>query len=179
MPGTINNAATGITYYDEHGQLITTRDGLIQFFGSNVRPLTAKEKFQQQLKMQMAPAIIKSRALDRSADFNQVQQNEMIALQLLRKMVDHDVFKKYLKYGFVTVRGKSGYEYQIRRREHLIYVWKAGKKVATLCVYLQDTQIPPTDEVVAKMLICECDEQDIWKRANVNWMVPIPERIAA
>jgi len=173
---TANTATTGIYYYDTNGQLITDRNGILQWTG---KPLSKKEQFLQQLKARRAPALIRSRAMDRGADFNGVQQNEMVALQLLRKMVPHDVFKKYLKYGFVTVRGPSGVEYQIRRREHVIYAWMNGKKVANLCVYLQDTSIPPTDEVVAKMLICECDEKDIWKRANITWFIQEKLKIAA
>ncbi|NIR15493.1 MAG: hypothetical protein GWN86_16840 [Desulfobacterales bacterium] len=29
--------------------------------------------------------------------------------------------------------------------------------------------MPPTDEVVAKMIIIQCNEHDIWRRANINW----------
>lgn len=103
--------------------------------------------------------------------FRDAKENELVALRLLREMVDTEVFRKYLKHGFVTVRGPSGLTYQIRRRSHLIAVWDRGKMLCTLCVYLRD-KIPPTDDVVAKMVICELDELDIWKRANVSWSAP-------
>ncbi|MHA2280075.1 MAG: hypothetical protein ACXAC5_04260 [Promethearchaeota archaeon] len=90
-------------------------------------------------------------------------------------MVDAEVFKKYLKYGFVTVQGPSGLTYQIQRRSHMVKVWRMGKLLCELCVYLEDSSIPPTDEVVAKMLICECDEIDIWKRANIRWRDALKE----
>jgi hypothetical protein len=106
-----------------------------------------------------------------NADWSKVPPNEILALQLLRKMVPQDVFRKYLKYGFVTVQGPSGLTYQIQRKSHIIKVWDQGKTLCTLCVYLKDKTIPPTDEVVAKMIIAECDEPDIWKRANVSWYI--------
>jgi hypothetical protein len=112
---------------------------------------------------------IKSRANLESAIFDDAKPEELVALQLLKSMVKSDVFRKYLKYGFVTVQGSSGLTYQIQRKSHFIKVWNMGKLLCTLCVYIQDQSIPPTDDVVAKMLICECDEIDIWRRANINW----------
>ena len=106
-----------------------------------------------------------------NADWRNVPANEILALQLLRKMVSQEVFRKYLKYGFVTVQGPSGLTYQIQRKSHIVKVWDQGKVLCTLCVYLKDKTIPPTDEVVAKMIIAECDEADIWKRANVSWYI--------
>lgn len=153
------------------------------FYSNEWKPLTKQEKLRAMLKQRMAPAAIinhngsRPRALGRGADFGDAKQNEIVALQLLRQMVPHDVFKKYLKYGFVTVNGPSGLTYQIQRKSHNIIVWDKGQKVSSLCVYLQDTNIPPTDEVVAKMLICQYDEPDIWKRANIHWKVSNDDHI--
>lgn len=144
-------------------------------FTNTAIPLSKEDRFRQMLKQQMAPAIInhrgdKPRAVGNSgADFSKVQQNEIVALHLLRSMVAPDVFKKYLKHGFVTVQGPSGLVYQIQRKSHLIKVWNKGVLLCTLCVYIKDQSIPPTDEVVSKMLICELEEIDIWRRANINW----------
>jgi hypothetical protein len=118
------------------------------------------------------------------ACFANASPAELVALQLLRKMVKPDVFKHYLKYGFVVVRGPSGLEYQVQRKSHMIQVRDRGQKVASLCVYVQGPKIPPTDDVVAKLIIIECDEPDIWKRANVSWNHRVQreryqERIAA
>jgi hypothetical protein len=103
------------------------------------------------------------------ANFKNVQHNELVALGLLKSMVTTDVWRKYLKYGFVTVQGQSGLTYKIVRSSAIITVLNRGQKMGTLCVYLNDRSIPPTDAIVAKMLICECDERDIWMRANVRW----------
>lgn len=112
------------------------------------------------------------RAMNLGKQFANARKEELVALQLLRQMVPTDVFRKYLKHGFVTVQGPSGLVYQIKRRSHIINVWDKGELLGTLCVYLRDKTIPPTDEVVAKMIICELDELDIWKRANVSWSAP-------
>ncbi len=109
-----------------------------------------------------------ARLTARGRQFDRARPEEIVALQLLRKMVAPDVFRRYLRDGFVSVRGASGLVYQIDR-VNLISVWDRGARVCTLCVHMRD-RLPPTDEVVAKMLIVECDEPDIWRRANVRWL---------
>lgn len=130
-----------------------------------------KQKLKDQIHKQLSPALVNHHGKSIRANrvnFGNAGGNEIVALTLLKQMVSEDVFKKYLKYGFVTVRGESGLYYQVQRKSHIINVWHNGKMISTLCVYLQDQSIPPTDEVVAKMLICECDEVDIWRRANIG-----------
>lgn len=131
-----------------------------------------RQKLKDQIHKQLLPNLINhkgERVRANKTDFRSAKENEIVALTLLRQMVSDEVFKKYLKYGFVTIKGASGLTYQIQRKSHLIKVWNLGNLVCTLCVYLRDQTIPPTDEVVAKMLICECDEIDIWRRANIGW----------
>lgn len=135
---------------------------------------------RRKLRQQMAPAILNhhgkiARSADKGNKFNHAQPEELVALQLLRKMVTPDIFKKYLKHHFVTVQGQSGLVYQIRRGRSHIKVWKNGTLVCELCVHLKDYNIPPTDAVVAKMVIVECDEIDIWRRANVYWKKALEE----
>lgn len=105
----------------------------------------------------------------KDSQFSNAHPAELIALQLLRKMIPAEDFRRYLRHGFVTVRGASGLCYQIPR-DGLIIVWDRGERLCSLCIHMQDRAIPPTDEVVAKMLIVECDEPDIWKRANKRWI---------
>ena len=131
-----------------------------------------RQVLKDKIRNQLNPKILNHHGMPARAtkvNFNNSKENELVALNLLRQMVLPEVFKKYLKYGFVIVQGPSGLTYQVTRKSHIIGVWESGHKLATLCVYLKDHNIPPTDEVIAKMLICECDEQDIWKRANVFW----------
>jgi len=133
-----------------------------------------RDAFIRHIKNKQAPAIInhrgdRPRSLGTGARFDDAQPNELVALQLLRSMVDRDVFKKYLKYGFITVDGPSGLTYQVQRKSHIVKVWKQGTLVSTLCIYVKDQHIPPTDDVVAKMLMCLYSEKDIWKGANITW----------
>lgn len=103
-----------------------------------------------------------------SVDFSKSSPSEITALQLLRQLVGKDEFRRYLKYGFVMVRGGSRLRYQIRRNTHTIDVWDdAGKRVASICVYL-DGNFPPTDETITRMLMAENDELSLWHRGNVS-----------
>lgn len=109
------------------------------------------------------------RSETKGRQWDNVSPAEAQALQLLRGMVGPEEFRRYLKHGFVQVRGLSGLCYQIGKGM-LISVWDKGEKLCTLCVHLKDSSIPATDAVVAKLLIAEMDEPDLWKRSNVNWV---------
>ena len=50
-------------------------------------------------------------------------KNEWVALNTLREMITETEFRKYLKYGFLLVRGASGDVYQIWRVKHHVNVW--------------------------------------------------------
>jgi len=137
-----------------------------------IKELTPEEKLKRKIQEQLEPELVREdgspfRATGGSADFSKVQQNEIVALQLLRKMLDKDRWRKYLKYGFVDVQGKSGMTYQILRGQAHVKVFKKGTKVCELCVKLRNQAMPPTDEVITRMIIADCDEPDLWKRANV------------
>jgi hypothetical protein len=128
-----------------------------------------RQQLKDKIRQQLAPNLLNHNGLTARTtrvNFRDVNQNEIAALQLLRQMVSGDIFKRYLKSGFVTVTAGSGLTYQITRNSHMIKVWDKGQHIADLCVYTQG--IPPTDDVIARMLICECDEPDIWRRANVK-----------
>jgi hypothetical protein len=140
------------------------------------KKLSPEEKLKRKIRDQLEPVLSGEdgrpfRATDRSADFSTVQQNEIVALHLLRKMLDRDRWRKYLKYGFVDVQGKSGMTYQILRGQAHVRVFKQGVKVCELCVKLRNRAMPPTDEVITRMILAECDEADLWKRANA-YMTP-------
>lgn len=126
-----------------------------------------------ELQKRLRPNVINhrgqpARSAERGRQFDNAQPEELVALQLLRRMVTPEEFRRYLRHGFVHVRGPSGLVYQVGRNQ-TIKVWDRNELIASLCVHLRDRNIPPTDEVVAKMLIVECDEPDIWKRSNITW----------
>lgn len=110
------------------------------------------------------------RSFDSDTMFTDANREEVTALHLLRSMVEQDQFRRYLKHGFIVQRGDSGLDYQIRRNA-TCQVWDKGTLIATLCVHLrlENRPAPPTDHVVGKMLIVQCDEKDFWKRANISW----------
>jgi hypothetical protein len=182
---TTNSASStdSIYLYDDNGNLITDRNGILnQLRFNHLSPEERRrQEFINRIRNKQAPAILNHRgrtarsAQDGQRRFANARPEELVALQLLRRMVPGDVFKKYLKHGFVTVQGPSGLVYQIRRGHDHIKVWKQGQLVSELCVHLRDRTIPPTDEVVAKMVIVECDEIDIWRRANIYWQDALSE----
>lgn len=107
--------------------------------------------------------IIKSRA-----DFTyNYSQEEWKALHLLREMISENDFRKYLKYGFILVKGASGDTYQIFRTRHHVKVWNKGVCIKEVCIYLTDKYIPKTDKIIAFKTIIETDEGSFLKMGNV------------
>lgn len=100
-----------------------------------------------------------------SVDFSTATPEEITALQLLRQLVGQDEFRRYLKYGFVMVRGQSGLRYQIKRGRHVVDVWNERGRVDGICVYLAGSY-PPTDDTITRMLMAERDELELWRRGN-------------
>lgn len=169
--GTTTNAANTITFnvgeFATNDVWVYNGEEIVQKNGRRYKPP------RQILNHRGEPA----RAADKGTLWSSVQPEELVALQLLRKMVEPEAFKKYLKHGFVSVTGPSGLVYQIKRGHDHIKVWDDGDHVASLCVHLKDwCGKPPTDEVVAKMVIAECDEPDLWKRSNKPFLDRKKER---
>ena len=104
-----------------------------------------------------------------NSNFANSKDNEIVALKLLRTMISSEEFRRYLKCGIVIVKGQSGLQYQIERKSHYIIVRDFGKKICKICIYVKDYNIPPTDEVVTKIFMCECDELEVWKRGNLHF----------
>lgn len=130
-------------------------------------PRTTRRRVQAMQKNHRGILI---RSHNSQALFSTCSPAEITALQLLRKMVETEEFRRYLRHGHVNVRGGiSGLVYQIRRSER-IKVWDRGELVAELCVHLHHSSMaPPTDHVIGKMLMVECDEPSVWSRSNVTW----------
>lgn len=110
--------------------------------------------------------IVKSRA---EPVYN-IPENEQIAMETLREMIAETEFRKYLKYGFILVRGRSGCTYQIFRDRAHTKVWKNGKLIKEICVRIKNEKIPPTDNVIAFKVLIEGSEEDFEKLGNVYKM---------
>jgi hypothetical protein len=98
-------------------------------------------------------------------------ESERKAIDTLREMISESDFRKYLKYGFVTVSGASGRAYQVFRSRSHTKVWDSGVVVEEVCVRIQDWSVPPTDNVIAFMTMIQADEESFKKLGNVYKMV--------
>jgi hypothetical protein len=131
----------------------------------------AKQRFARQLVVEEPQNHRGKRAravadLYAAADFTRAQGPEIVALELLKGMLSADEWRRYLTYGFILVTGKSGLTYQIVRGQHHLRVFRRGKRIADLCIYAQN--VPPTDEVITKKVLVECDELSVWLQANIR-----------
>jgi len=107
--------------------------------------------------------IVKSRA----QPINDIPENEWTALNTLREMISEADFRKYLKYGFILVRGQSDFVYQVFRDQSHTKVWKKGKVIKEICVRIEDDNIPPTDNVIAFKVLIEGCEKEFEKLGNI------------
>jgi hypothetical protein len=119
--------------------------------------------FLQKLKSNLTIAI-KSRAdLPNTSD-----PAERTAMETLRESISETEFRKYLRYGFVLVKGKSGDTFQIFRNRSHTKVWRNGKVIEEVCVRIHyDQKVPPTDNVIAFRSIIQADEESFRKLGNV------------
>lgn len=96
--------------------------------------------------------------------------SEAVAIETLRESVTENEWRRYMRNGFLCVRGKSGRVYQILAHGHHIAVWESGTKIAEICSYIKDVAVPATDKVIAFKTMVECDEEELWRRGNVYHM---------
>ena len=126
--------------------------------------------YQRRVKRQRLRQNLVTTWRRRSDPVRAESQQEAIAQETLREVVTEDQFKKYLRYGFVLVPGKSGAHYQVFRNNHHVKVWVGGRVVEEICVYLMaDSEghlAPPTDKVVAFKAMIEADEEAFKNMGN-------------
>lgn len=128
-----------------------------------------RARFRARIRAQIeggAPNIYDQR---RRVDFSQVSQPEIVALQLLKKMLSEDDWKRYLRYGFIIVSSPiTGLDYQIYRGGGHIIVLRRGQRLAELCIHVSGAKCPPTDRVIGKKIMLEATELDVWHKSNVH-----------
>jgi len=130
-----------------------------------VWPINKEDAFRNKLKSNML-ILTRSRAeLPHISD-----SAERIAMETLREHISESEFRKYLKYGFVLVKGQSGDVFQIFRNRSHTKVWRGGKLIEEICVRIKDSQIPPTDNVIAFRQIIQTSEEEFKKLGNVYKM---------
>lgn len=94
-------------------------------------------------------------------------KNEERAIETLREMITEEEFRRYLKYGFITVESQSGKIYQICQKNKHVKVWYKGELVEEVCVYIRDRKIPLTDKIIAFKAIIESDENEFRSMGNI------------
>ena len=97
-------------------------------------------------------------------------ENERIAADTLREEVSETEFRRYLKYGFILVKGDSGDVYQIFRNRSHTKVWRGGKVIEEICVRITDRSVPATDNMIAFKNIIQFSEEEFKKLGNVYRM---------
>lgn len=103
-----------------------------------------------------------------------IPENEQIAIQSLREVISESEFRKYVKYGFVLVKGQSGDVYQVFRNRSHTKVWRGGKVIEEICVRINyDVKAPPTDNVIAFKTMIEANEEEFKKMGNVYKMAKV------
>jgi hypothetical protein len=159
-----------------HGTTTSTTNSTIWLGGNGNQPididgsinwpiqLTKKDRLKSKIRAQMGDS--RQKRYRYGSDFSKVSGAEIVALQMLKGMLNEDEWKRYLRYGFVVVEGKSGLVYQVIRTEDHIKVFRRGSKVAELCIYING--VPPTDQVIAKKIMLECNEMGVWHDANIR-----------
>ena len=118
------------------------------------------DKKRREIRDQLT-IIVKSRV----QEFGNVPENEKVAMQTLRDMITEAEFRKYVKYGFISVYGKSGKVYQVFRNQWHTKVFFQGELVEEICVRLKG-DVPPTDNVIAFKTMIEADEESFASLGN-------------
>jgi hypothetical protein len=92
------------------------------------------------------------------------------ARRLLLRFVGWRRFARYMRDGFISIRGRSGKVYQIFPGSDHTSVWEPTREgyrnIEDLCVCIQDPHIPPTDSVVVRMLMIEYNEDEFRAQCN-------------
>jgi len=128
-----------------------------------IKPPTKKELFQQMLKQKLAPQIL----FKRNGLSIPLKDPEKRARETLKEIIGEQRFNRYLKHGFLTLKGQSGLIYQIFPGQQMTQAWKNGQLLERLCVVFVDSSLPPTDSVIMRMLSILDSEEEFRKRANV------------
>jgi hypothetical protein len=114
---------------------------------------TPVEVKKWEIKKQLT-VIVKSRA----QEISKIPSNEWMAIQTLRDMITETEYRKYLKDGFISIKGQSGKIYKISKHGWHTKVFLKGDLIEEICVRLKG-DVPPTDNVIAFKTMIETDEE--------------------
>lgn len=125
-------------------------------------PKNTKSIKRNLLKKNLSPHIY-----PRANPIKNKAENERVAIESLREQITESEFRKYMKFGFVLVRGQNGKTYQIFRNKQHIKVWEKGKVIEEICVRIKNYKIPPTDKIIAFLNMIQIDEEEFRKTGNI------------
>jgi hypothetical protein len=90
---------------------------------------------------------------------------EKKAKELLKSIIGEEQFNIYEQTGRVLVKGRKG-KYIVRKNMTVQHIKK--DKLIDLCVHIESKhRCPPTDHVIALMMLLESEEKYVLKTANV------------
>lgn len=165
--------------------LAANSSGYTVYWPSQVPPLSKVDQFRQKIRENLAPHVYVKRngqdVLLKDSDIWSIDlsQEEVKARGLLREMIGHDQFKRYLKRGFIMVGGRSGVMYKVHGGDAsapsrgLIESYVKNPYTGryhpfeAFCVQFKDQGLPHTDGVVMRKMLIEHDEFGLRKIANV------------
>lgn len=134
------------------------------------RKLSPADHLRVMIRDRMAPNVV-GRARDpyenpgrpglgaAPTDFREVRARETLAA-----VIGDEKYKRFLRDGFVTVRGKSGRTYQLFPGYQFTRVYNRGVPEPQLCVVLNG-KFPPTDSLIVRFLMVLNDEEGFRKLA--------------
>ncbi len=121
---------------------------------------TPRERLMEMLQQRQAPQIV----VAREPILAPKDMREVRARETLRLCLGEEIFRSFLKNGFVSVRAKSGLIYQIFPGHGITRVYKQGRMVERLCVVFRGN-FPPADSLVMRFLLILNDEAEFRSHA--------------
>jgi hypothetical protein len=123
------------------------------------------DRMREIIDRRQAPAIRINK--DRKTIMPSADERELRARETLRRVVGNEKYQSFLKNGFVSVRAKSGLDYQIFPGHGITCVYDRGIMIDRLCVVLKGN-FPPTDELIVRYLMILNNEQQFRSYANIH-----------
>ncbi len=116
--------------------------------------LNPRDRLRDIIRSRQAPAIHTRRLPGHPEDLREIRARETLC-----RVLGENNFRRFLRTGFVTVRGRSGDVYQIFPGHGITNVYRNGKEVDRLCVVLRG-HFPPTDSLIMRYLLILNDENE-------------------
>jgi hypothetical protein len=139
------------------------------FTDGKKNPQNLKEVIRNTVKANLTIMMKESRRTEQFENIidKKINETEQKALDTLREMITEEEFKKYLRYGFMPVKGKSGDTYQVFRNQSHTKVWRNGQVIEEICIRIHGAvKVPLTDNVIAFMTMISADEEEFKKMGN-------------